>query len=140
MELIYEITDKQKKEFQHGLYHKILRFRNLSKGSECDAGSENVIILTLFLFTLVLKLNNINNYYYSFKIFPRFGLVETTRIIHHNQLLFTKFGKNLRHIQSMTSKVEPAANYSTVDVKMTSKVEPAADYSTVDRKNLGTRL
>ena len=56
-------------------------------------------------------------YYYSFKIFPRFGLVETTRIIHHNQLLFTKFGKNLRHIQSMTSKVEPAANYSTVDVK-----------------------
>ena len=43
-------------------------------------------------------------YYYSFKIFPRFGLVETTRIIHHNQLLFTKFGKNLRHIQSMTSK------------------------------------
>ena len=78
--------------------------------------------------------------YYSFKIFPRFGLVETTRIIHHNQLLFTKFGKNLRHIQSMTSKVEPAANYSTVDVKMTSKVEPAADYSTLDRKNLGTRL
>ena len=78
--------------------------------------------------------------YYSFKIFPRFGLVETTLIIHHNQLLFTKFGKNLRHIQSMTSKVEPAANYSTVDVKMTSKVEPAADYSTVDRKNLGTRL
>ena len=51
---------------------------------------------------------NIFNYY-SFKIFPRFGLVETTRIIHHNQLLFTKFGKNLRHIQSMTSKVEPAA-------------------------------
>ena len=81
-----------------------------------------------------------NWYYYSFKIFPRFGLVETTCIIHHNQLLFTKFGKNLHHIQSMTSKVEPAAYYSTVDVKMTSKVEPAADYSTVDRKNLGTRL
>ena len=81
-----------------------------------------------------------NYVYYSFKIFLRFGLVETTRIIHHNQLLFTKFGKNLRHIQSMTSKVEHPANYSTVDVKMTSKVEPAADYSTVDRKNLGTRL
>ena len=82
-----------------------------------------------------------NKVYYSFKIFPRFGLVETTHIIHHNQLLFTKFGKNLRHIQSMTSKVEPAAtDYSTVDVKMTSKVEPAADYSTIDRKNLGTRL
>ena len=73
-------------------------------------------------------------YYYSFKIFPRFGLVETTRIIHHNQLLFTKFGKNLRHIQSMTSKVEPATNYSTVDVKMTSKVEPAADIQPLTEK------
>ena len=78
--------------------------------------------------------------YYSFKIFPRFGLVETTRIIHHNQLLFTKFGKNLRHIQSLTPKVEPAAYYSTVDVKMTSKVEPAADYSTIDRKKPGDEI
>ena len=25
MKLIYETTDKQKKEFQHGLYHKILK-------------------------------------------------------------------------------------------------------------------
>ena len=79
-------------------------------------------------------------YYYSFKIFPRFWLVKTTRIIHHNQLLFTKFGKNLRHIESMTSKVEPSKNYWTIDVKMTSKVQPAADYWTVDRENLGTRL
>ena len=31
--------------------------------------------------------------YYSFKIFSRFWLVKTTRIIHNNQLLFTKFGK-----------------------------------------------
>ena len=76
--------------------------------------------------------------YYSFKIFPRFWLVKTTHIIHHNQLLFTKFGKNLRHIESMTSKVEPSENYWTIDVKMTSKVQPAADYWTVDRENLGT--
>ena len=85
-------------------------------------------------------MNTLTNIIIHSKIFPRFGLVETTRIIHHNQLLFTKFGMNLSHIQSMTSKVEPAAYYSTVDVKMTSKVEPAADYLTVDRKNLGTRL
>ena len=78
--------------------------------------------------------------YYSFKIFSRFWLVKTTRIIHHNQLLFTKFGKNLRHIESMTSRVEPTENYWTNDVKMTSKVQPAADYWTVDRENLGTRL
>ena len=55
-------------------------------------------------------------------------MVKTTRIIHHNQLLFTKFGKNLRHIKSMTAKVQPAADYWTDDVKMTSKVQPAADY------------
>ena len=32
-------------------------------------------------------------------------------MIHHNQLLFTKFGKNLRHIESMTSKVQSTENY-----------------------------
>ena len=78
--------------------------------------------------------------YCSFKIFPGVWLVRTTRIIHHNQLLFSKFGKNLRHIESMTSKVECTENYWTNDVKMTSKVQPAADYWTVDRENLGTRL
>ena len=60
---------------------------------------------------------------YSFKIFPRFWLAKTTRKIHHNQLLFSKFLKILRHIESMTSKVQPAAGYWTVD-----------------RENLGTRL
>ena len=78
--------------------------------------------------------------YYSFKIFSRFWLVKTTRIIHHNQLLSTKFGKNLRHIESMTSKVQPAENYWTDDVKMTSKVQPATDCWTIDWENLGTRL
>ena len=34
--------------------------------------------------------------------------IKTTSIIHHNQLLFTKFGKTLRHIESMTSKGEPS--------------------------------
>ena len=81
-----------------------------------------------------------NGNYYSFKIFSRFWLVKTTRIIHHNQVLFTKFGKHLRHIESMTSKVERIENYWTNDVKMTSKVQPAADHWTVDRENLGTRL
>ena len=57
--------------------------------------------------------------YYSFNIFPRFWLVETTHIIHHNQLLFTKFGKKLCHIESMTSKVQPAADYWSVDRKKT---------------------
>ena len=33
-------------------------------------------------------------HYYSFKIFPRFWLAKTTRIIYLNQLLLTKFGNN----------------------------------------------
>ena len=34
-------------------------------------------------------------HYYSFKIFPQFLLAKSTRIIHHNQLLMTKFGRIL---------------------------------------------
>ena len=37
-------------------------------------------------------------YYCSFKIFLRFWLAESTRIIHHNQLLLAKFGSALRLI------------------------------------------
>ena len=73
-------------------------------------------------------------HYHSFKIFPHFWLVETTRITHHNQLLFTKFGKKLHRIQSMTSKVQPAADYLSDDVKMTSKEQSAANYWTIERK------
>ena len=63
------------------------------------------------------------NYYYSFKIFPCFWLVKTTGVIHHNQLLLTKFGKKLCQIELMTPKVQPTA-----------------DYWTVDQENLRTRL
>ena len=37
----------------------------------------------------------INFSYFSFKIFPQFWLAKSTRIIHHNQLLMTKFGRIL---------------------------------------------
>ena len=80
-------------------------------------------------------------YYYSFKIFPRFWLVKTTRIIHHKQLLLTKNSVILNQwrqkcsppliIESLTSKVQSAADYWIIDVK---------DYWTIDRENLGTRL
>ena len=36
---------------------------------------------------------------YSFKIFLRFWLAKTTRIIHHNQLLLTKFGRILPYME-----------------------------------------
>ena len=37
-------------------------------------------------------------YYYSFKIFLRFWLAKLPLIIHHNQLLSTKFGRILRYV------------------------------------------
>ena len=49
-------------------------------------------------------------FYYSFKIFSRFWLVKTTRIIHHNQVLFTILNQwrqkwsVSRIIEPMTSK------------------------------------
>ena len=42
---------------------------------------------------IFIKRRKHNNIYYSFKIFPRFCLAKSTRIIHHNQLLMTRFGK-----------------------------------------------
>ena len=74
-------------------------------------------------------------HYYSFKIFIRFWLVKTIHIIHHNQLLWTKHWTN-----DLKSAARYKINYWTDDIKMTSKVQPTADYWTVDRENLGTRL
>ena len=45
-------------------------------------------------FTLFHK-NGVNHHYYSFKIFPRFWLAKSTRLINHIQLLMTKFGRIL---------------------------------------------
>ena len=64
-------------------------------------------------------------------------MVETTRIIHHNQLLFTKFGKKLRHIEAMTSKVQPAAkprsqgHSSLPPLVVGTKILVAADHVTI---------
>ena len=46
-------------------------------------------------------------HYYSFKIFPRFWLVTTKRKTNHNQLLFTKFGKNFVILNQWRQKCSP---------------------------------
>ena len=45
--------------------------------------------------------------YYSFKIFPQFWLAKNTRIIHHNQLLMTKFGRILCLRRKWRQKCSP---------------------------------
>ena len=69
-------------------------------------------------------------HYYSFKIFPRFWLVKTTRIIHHNQLLFTKFGKNLRH---WINDVKSAARRKLSNRWRQNDVESVAGYRLLNR-------
>ena len=49
-----------------------------------------------------------NNLIYSlFKIFPRFWLVKATRIIHHNQLLFTKLERIFAILNQWSQKYSP---------------------------------
>ena len=56
---------------------------------------------------LIILGHIIIKHYYSFKIFSCFWLVKTTRIIYHNQLLLTKFGKNLVILNQWCQKCSP---------------------------------
>ena len=53
------------------------------------------------------KAINNNLRYYSFNMFPRFWLVKSTRTIHHNQLLMTKFGRILCLTRKWRQKCSP---------------------------------
>ena len=64
---------------------------------------------------IYLCLNLIQAYeiiYYSFKIFLCFWLTKITRIIHHNQLLLTKFGKFLPY---RTDDVKSAVKMQVIE-------------------------
>ena len=56
-------------------------------------------------------------HYYSFKIFPQFWLAKSTRIIHHNQLLMTKFGR----IWCLTRKWRQKCSLLRVKAPLTEK-------------------
>ena len=58
-----------------------------------------------------------NWYYYSFKIFPQIWLAKSTRIIHHNQLLMTKFGR----ILCLTRKWRQKCSLRQVNAPLTAK-------------------
>ena len=67
--------------------------------------------------------SKVNIYYYSLKIFPQFWLAKSTRLIHHNQLLLTKFARIL-----------------CLTRKWRKKMQPSTGYWTINREDLGTRL
>ena len=58
-----------------------------------------------------------NNIYYSFKIFPQLWLAKSTRIIHHNQLLITKYGR----ILCLTRKCRQKCSLLQVNAPLTEK-------------------
>ena len=60
---------------------------------------------------------NNNLFYYLFKIFPHFWLAKSTHIIHHNQLLITKFGR----IFCLTRKRRQKCNPLQVNAPLTEK-------------------
>ena len=65
----------------------------------------------------LLELWLINTVYYSFKICPQFWLAKSTSIIHHNQLLITKFGR----ILCLTMKCRQKCNPLQVNALLTEK-------------------
>ena len=58
-------------------------------------------------------------------------------IISHNQLLFTKFEKNLRHIESMTSKEQPAEIIEPMTSKWRQKCSPLQIIEPLTKKTWG---
>ena len=71
--------------------------------------------ILLFHFQKWEKLTNaLNSSYNSFKIFPRFWLAKSTRIIHHNQRTDDQIWKNFAVNEPITSKVQPSSTDNTL--------------------------
>ena len=66
---------------------------------------------------LLIWFIDININYYSVKIFPQFWLTKSTRIIHHNQLMMTKFGR----ILCLTRKWRQKCSLLQVNAPLTEK-------------------
>ena len=71
----------------------------------------------LLLITIAEEVEVYQRPYYSFKIFPQFWLAKSTRIIHHNQLLMTKFGR----ILSLTRKWRQKCSLLQINAPLTEK-------------------
>ena len=63
----------------------------------------------IYIYFIVQILRCINRPYYSFKIFPRFWLAKSTRLIYHTQLLMTKFGRILCLTRKLRQKCSVSA-------------------------------
>ena len=71
----------------------------------------------MFCISFITFLCAIKYIYCSFKIFPQFWLAKSTRMIHHSQLLMTKFGR----ILCLTRKWRPKCSLLQVNAPLTEK-------------------
>ena len=79
---------------------------------------QNLFAIKRFRYFVGSFLSYINHSkYYSFKIFPRFWLAESARLIHDNQLLMTKFGR----ILCLAGKWRQNAAFLQVNAPLTEK-------------------
>ena len=80
----------------------------------------------------------IKSLYHSFKIFPRFWLFKTTRIIYHKQLLLAKFGKNFVIMNRWRQNDFKSASLLQVIEPLTEKTWGQGWVVLVVKKNGGT--
>ena len=88
-----------------------------------------------------VEINEISLFYYSynyywFKIFSRFWLVKTARIIHHNQFCWTNL-ERIFHIEPMTKS---AAGYRLLNWWRQNDVKSAARYRLLNRRPKNLRM
>ena len=85
--------------------------------SKASAPLATVPILSWICIYKHLNSTILKENYYSFKMFPQFWLTRSTRIIHRNQLLMTKFGR----ILCLTRKWRQKCSLLQVNAPLTEK-------------------
>ena len=71
----------------------------------------------------ILLQRPIKTYYCSFNIFSQFWLAKSTRIIHHNQLLMTKFGRIMCLMWKWRQKCSPLLVKATLPRRTRDEIE-----------------
>ena len=104
---IVEIKIGGKTRFENLLKQLLIPFAFV--GYEVIITNSRYALVDYFITSYPTRAHGIIVIYYSFKIFFHFWLVKTTRKIHHNQLLFTKFAERIFSILNQLNDVKIGA-------------------------------
>ena len=101
-------------------------------GLPCVCPAVSALSMSWVVFSVIVSGLSVKCDYYSFNIFPQLWLAKSTRIIHHNQLLMTKFER----ILCLTRKWRQKCSLLQVKAPLTEKAwgrDWVADTSLVSR-------